>query len=170
MDHVLSHSGKFRRCTKSKVRSKASQQIFHYRDKVHKALMAWALARPNTLCNRLCSLRSIRSCHTDIYPKENCSTPNTILDCICGKEAFPKRTWVMYIWAQSEILSPNRERWSVETGPELQVTRQGKWRVRMLREITPTAAVVYVHTLSKGITPNSLNELCKSGNCAAMPT
>lgn len=82
---------------KSKVRSDASQQIFHYRDKVHKALIASALAWPNTQYNRLWSLRSIHSCHTDIYPRENCNTPHHITSHLWHKFS-PKETWVMYIW------------------------------------------------------------------------
>lgn len=79
--------------------------------------------------NRLCSLRSIRSCHTDIYPRENCSTPNTILDCICGKEAFPKRTWVMYIWGPNQqYCPPNGARWSGETRPEIQRYKGGEMK------------------------------------------
>lgn len=83
---VPPRSDEFRRCAKSKVLSDASQQIFHYRDKVHKALIASALARPNTQYNRLCRLRSIRSCHTDIYPRENCSTPHNITSHLWHKE------------------------------------------------------------------------------------
>lgn len=37
-------------------------------------------------------------------------------------------------------------------------------------EITPADTVVYLHTLSKRITPNSLKKLCKSENTADTPT